>query len=276
MNKLDLCGHYNELTNTLKKIADNILANPLAFSYMSLHEASQKMNVSEVSLIKFSRACGYEKFIDLRDAVRTQLLSETGFGKEKQDDQSPFQHIREEVSRNIHVTLSGVDDALLEKYADDMLNAREIYIFGHDVSKTCADYFSRKLKIMRFNAHSVLLGDEYEMHSVLAKLDPKDYVVVFSFQTYYGPTRSVVEMCRKKDVKTLGITDSSESPAFTGPENTIFCQTLAKNTDLYNFNTMSAPIAVIELLLLRIAEKMGSRIHEIMSEINGIEETINQ
>ena len=39
---------------------------------------------------------------------------------------------------------------------------------------------------------------------------------------------------------------------------------------------MSAPIAVIELILLRLAEKMGGRISEIMKEINGIGKSIHQ
>ncbi len=280
---IDFYEHYFELSKTSKRIADSIIASPLAFSYMSLHEASQKIDVSEVSLIKFARLYGFEKYTELRNAVREYLLTESGENADKTrringGERKPdcLQQFRQDISRNINVTLSRVDSSIIERCTDEILEAQDIYLFGHDVSKSCADYFSRKLKILRFNSHTVLLGDVYETRSVLAKLAPTDFVVVFSFRTYYSPTRSVVEMCQKKNIKIIGITDSSTSPAYIGAENTIFCQTIAKNTDICDFNTMSAPIAVIELILLRLAEKMGGRISEIMKEINGIGKSIHQ
>lgn len=55
---------YNSLTKGLKKIADNVLVDPMVFGIHPAKQAGKVIGVSETMIIRFCNEIGYKGFKD--------------------------------------------------------------------------------------------------------------------------------------------------------------------------------------------------------------------
>ena len=62
------------LTKTQKKIADYFISNQERIGSLSSIEAAQEIGVSDASIIRFSRAIGFDGFADLKDNIYDMLV----------------------------------------------------------------------------------------------------------------------------------------------------------------------------------------------------------
>jgi len=142
------------------------------------------------------------------------------------------------------------------------MNAREVLLFGHDVSKVMADYFAHRLNYLRIKASSLKLGDSDTVKTSLSMANENDVIVLFSFPPYYEPVSNVARYAAYRGATIITITDSSASPAVTdGPFNFI-CGTKTK----FFFNSLTAPISLINVLTSCIALEMGPALDRILDE----------
>ena len=70
---------YSELRKSEKKVADYILANKIKIEKMGLEEIAENSKVSTPTVIRFTKALGYEGFKDFK----TELLKS---GRQNQND----------------------------------------------------------------------------------------------------------------------------------------------------------------------------------------------
>ncbi|MEA5059182.1 MAG: MurR/RpiR family transcriptional regulator [Candidatus Pelethousia sp.] len=270
---------YPKLTKTQGMIIDYITSHKPEVSYSSLKELSEQACVSEVSIINLCRELGFSNFTDMREAIRaevTEVYKKNSIrlpkaAQSSQKEQEKVNRFCDLLQDNISSSIKNTDMEVMYSCVNILSAAESVYIFGHDASKIAADYMAHRLNFMQLHARSVLLGDEVNVHGVLAQLTKKDCVVFFSFPPYHAPSKEIAEFCRSKGTPVISITDSVESPVVSHGEESLFCKTF---TSLF-FNTMSAPMAVIELLVFCIAAKAGRRMEEIIEEFNNVSNSIN-
>ncbi len=143
-----------------------------------------------------------------------------------------------------------------------LMNAREVLLFGHDVSKVMADYFAHRLNYLRIKAASVKLGDSDAVRTSLSMISEDDVIVLFSFPPYYQPVSNVARFAAYRGAKVVTLTDSADSPAATdGPFN-FLCGTKTK----FFFNSLTAPVSLINVLTSCIALEMGPSLNRILEE----------
>lgn len=71
MNKLNQFykEHYNTLTKGEKKIAEYFVKNPKKVMMLSALELGKEIGVSDASILRFSKALGFQKFSDLKNYI---------------------------------------------------------------------------------------------------------------------------------------------------------------------------------------------------------------
>ena len=65
-----------KLTKSNRLIAEYCLSNPSSVAFQSAADLASCIGVSDVSIIRFARALGYEGFIDLKHAWQDELCQQ--------------------------------------------------------------------------------------------------------------------------------------------------------------------------------------------------------
>ena len=125
-----------------------------------------------------------------------------------------------------------------------------------------ADYFAHRLNYLRIKAASVKLGDSDAVRTSLSMISEDDVIVLFFFPPYYQPVSNVARFAAYRGAKVVTLTDSADSPAATdGPFN-FLCGTKTK----FFFNSLTAPVSLINVLTSCIALEMGPSLNRILEE----------
>lgn len=271
-------ARQGELTKKQKEIVDFLLTNPEAVCYISLKELSRRTSASEVSVLRLCRALGYDGYASLREAFRahTERLSHGGglLSLSKSTEHGEDEKLRllsdiflsEQTGMNRF--LAAARPELLFKAARELLAAEDVMLFGHDVSKILAEYFSYRLSFLHIKSTPVALGDNDAVQTVLARLKKTDHVILFSFPPYHMPIRGVTKYAQFRGTPVTVIADSMNSPAVTEESTNLLCDTSTR----FFYNSHTLPVTLINLLASCIAIEMGARFDEILAE----EQSVNR
>jgi DNA-binding MurR/RpiR family transcriptional regulator len=268
----------SELTKKQNEIVDFLLGNPEAVCYISLKELSRRTGTSEVSVLRLCRALGYDGYAALREAFRayTERLSRGSTAPAFLEGGAQGSDEKLQLLNSIFLGeqsamqrfLSSVNPDALFQSAKGLMNAEDVMIFGHDVSKILAEYFSYRLSFLHIKSTPVALGDNDAVQNVLARLKKTDHVVLFSFPPYHMPIRGVAKYAQFRGTPVTVITDSLQSPAVTEESINLICDTSTR----FFYNSHTLPVTLINLLASCVAIELGPHFDEILAE----EQSVNR
>lgn len=270
---------YPSLTKNQRHIVEYMLSHVLDMSYMSLKEAAAHTGVSEVSVLNLCAALGFGSYTALREAFRREVARIYTRGLHLLPDQpgdSPAapqgqaEYLCGLQLDNWLACMEALDPEVLYTCARSLLRARNVFIFGHDASRIPAEYLAHRLNFFQIRSIAIKPGDVDEVRSLLASVSSGDHVVFFSFLPYYTPVAKIAGFVRMQGASVITITDSMDSPAVVKGGHTFLCRTHLP----YNFNGLSAPMAIIEVLVCCIAREMGKKMEDIIHDIYQVEQYI--
>ena len=273
---------YSQLTRRQREIFEYMIDNPKEVSYLSLKELSKRIGASEVSVLRVCKELGFGNFIGLKNAFRSeeQLLYSTQDienmshsippGSQRQKKEL-FKMICSLERKNMENMINGIDIDMMFKCAKELLKAQEIVIFGHNASKNPADCLANRLNYFRLKATAVKLEENASVNTTLARIGNKDFVIVFSFPSYYSPITEVINFVQMRGARVITITDSMKSPAVTESGYTFLCRTEAP----FFYNALSIPMMFVELLTSCMAIQMGDQLYRIKNEELMVSKYIN-
>lgn len=270
MNSLErLFSNRSAMTAKQQAIAEYILSAPDQVAYLTLKELSQKADASEVSILRLCRSVGLDSFVELKKILReynSQQLrqSQTSFARREQlnDPDDMLSAVCQDEMDNLTEMLNGIDREALCSCADGLMKAREVVIFAHDATFLFAEYLGFRLDFLRIKNSCIKIGDSNALQTALARISPEDYVVLLSFPPYHQPISNLVSFCRYRGIPMMTITDSMDSPAAQEGSGVFLCRT----TSRYYYNSQTATASFINLLSSCIAQKLGDRFNEILSQ----------
>lgn len=260
------------LTSKQKKLKRFLVENATEIGYMSLRELSEKAAISEVSILNFCSQVGFENFIAMREAFRdynrnriNALFLETSSKKFSSEKQSELYQYCSEIIENHNEMIQSIDFLSLDRCAKALMNSRDIFILGHDMSKIAADYLASRLNYLHFRSQSINPADSDTVKMLLSNLNSEDTVVIFSFPPYYVPAGDIAYYVRHCGATLITIVGSSEAPVVIEDSINFLCK--AQNP--YFFNSMSVPLHLIEILVYYIAITAGRKKDDPISIVNG-------
>lgn len=261
------------MTTKQKKMKQFLLDHVTEIGYMSLKELSEQAGVSEVSVLNFCTLLGFENYIALREAFRDYVRScmQNTFLRTLPEPDTLEHHqllydYCSGIVENHNEMIRNIDANRLNQTARILMNSRDIFVLGHDMSKSAADYLARRLNYLHIRAQSMNLGDIDSVQMLLSNLSEEDTVVLFSFPPYFVQAGDVAHYVRRCGGSLITITGSDDSPAILDGGINFLC----KAPNAYFFNSMSVPLHLVEIIVYYIAILSGKKSEETISSIDGV------
>lgn len=197
-----------------RKIAEFILKEPGEAIQFSIAELASRSGASQAAIVRLCKTMGFKGYQDLKIKVAGDLQGsgETQGYQEIRPGDSVSAIIRSVSSNNIQSirdTLKILDEALVEKAADCLASARNLYFFGVGASNLIA--MDAQQKFLRIDKRSFSFADPHVQLTAALTASPEDAVVCIS---YSGETKEVLKaakLARENGCPVIGITKYGHS-----------------------------------------------------------------
>lgn len=253
-----------QLTKTQKMIAKFILDNTADACFMTSTEIASKLEVSESSVIRFSRSLGYDGFMDfqknLRRTYQDQVLSISSSitipshriaKRAKLETNSDYIHRHfKNAAKNLENILINNQISSFEETADIIICSRHKYIAASRGNSSLGDYFLLYLKHMVPNVEATNASPISPIDH-MCNISKDDCLVIFSFPRYSSVDEISARMAQEAGANIIVITDKP-SALLAKYATVLLTAPVDSNTF---FNSMVAPQFATEALLETISHK---------------------
>ena len=263
------------LTKSQQKIAEFFIRNIGRVGSLSSLDAAREIGVSDASVIRFSRAIGFEGYADLKDNVY-QMLAENAQGglslterltKNAErfggaGDPAAFLALMES---NIESAFRDNDPACFERIAEALVSAENRYIVGLRGCRGAAIQTARLLHYMLPRVHTVLDGNSETLHD-FRDLTEKDAVLMLVFSRFYKIDLSFARLARERGARLFILTDTVAGPLTAYSEETV---RIASDNMSFFHSTIGMDLAA-EYILKLISDRVDC--HKRIRQIDAITE----
>lgn len=254
LDRLDRCP----LTRAQAIIANYIAQNQKRILGMTAMGIAHELGVSDASVIRLSRALGYEGFSDMKDHLEQELKKKNEkIGKHSLHDRFVLQSDKYSASEdntaqimrlmgiNLETSLNQNTPESYERIADRILSSHRKMIIGLRGGKGSAMHFSRLLSFITDHVHHII-EESNDLLCKLSTLTEEDVVIVLNFPRYYKIDVKIASILQERNIPVILITDSMASP-FAKQAIEIL---LAETEHCGFFHSMLGVMGLLEYLLI--------------------------
>lgn len=195
---------YNNMTNTEKIIADYFINNTSHNEDFSASSMSKKLHVSEASLTRFSKKCGYSGYREFIYAYTENIPKDFKFHDQVTSRVlANYQTILEK-------TYSLIDEKKIKRIAHSVIEAERIYFYGIGSSGLVA--FEMKSRSMRLGLHCDAFTDPDLMKMNSALLDENCIAIALSLSSESPVIYEALKKAKQNEAKTVLFTANITEP----------------------------------------------------------------
>lgn len=213
------------LTDTYKRIAEFCLQNKRTLPLLSSAEIARHAGVSDVSVIRFARALGYDSFVSFKHDIQREIANAPVDGK----DQSPI--IRYVSTRKGEQDAPPTMDDILHAYqgivqdifqqnnwfdfdqaAKMILTSRNKYVLGIRFRTSAAEICANLLHLTTSNVIQIPASD-YKAFQFGMDFTSEDCLIWFSFGRFTNFEKQLLELTKKSGIRLIVISDERTSQA---------------------------------------------------------------
>lgn len=195
---------YENLRASEKQVADFVLAHLVDVENYSLVELCEAAGVSQPTVIRFTKAIGFEGYRGFRSA----LLKSNAKGQNE-----PFQPLYcfpVQKEKMLEDTLRCIPQKDYEEAVKLLGNARMIDLYCVENSyATAADLLS---KLLYLGLNTRLFQDSYLQHICAGHLTGQDVAVGISYTGRSSDTVKALSLAKAAGAKTIAVTNDRRSP----------------------------------------------------------------
>lgn len=250
-----LCAeNQTNFTKSEEIIANFIDENIKEVITLTAMELGKKLNMSDMTILRFSKKIGFNKYNDLKDFLTEELDSRKSVMDRmllcwnNQNEDSTIQIINSDIKnlQKLHVDLKEKD---INSVVDIVKKSQKVYVVGIGSSRAVAELLNWHYTVLGINSLSITEGG-YGLFEKIANITSKDCVFFFSVPKYLKDEFKALEFLRKKNVPTILITND----IFSKMTNlaTIYLPIEIRNTSF--FNSFTAAVELCNILLFKIFE----------------------
>ncbi len=250
-----------KLTKTQRKIAEFFVRNQDRIGTLSSMDVAKEIGVSDASIIRFSRAIGYDGFADLKEHIYDSLVKSANHpvtlterlsqNKEKYGGSDSAVKFLELTQQNIASVFMNNQTEDFEEVVKMIVNGRRRYIIGLRGCKGIALQFGRLLSFMAEGVHTITDG-ECTSINMIQDARKEDVLIMFVYSRFYIIDEQYLMMAKNRGAKICLITND-----ITGPLNAYADKILVVDTaNLSFFHSTIALDMAAEFLLNLISDRM--------------------
>lgn len=269
---------YDSLSKSHKKIAKYIIDNFEDVVFDTASQLSKRVSVSEVTVIRFAYALGFESFSEMRNAMKKNVVggaenkhintANVFFSRSSSDIGENY--MRKQVSQ-LRKSYQNIDYEEFKTICDILMNKKRILIIGFMDSFGTASELLHLLDSIRSRVYfSKLL---YEHTYTFDDIDEDSATLVVSFSPHYKYTKEQAEIVKKNKSTIITITDSFINPLKELSDYSLVFN-LKRHAQLGSINT-SPVLNFIFFMMSYLYENYKDKIDEYRKNKMRLEEYID-
>lgn len=237
-------------------------ANP-GIALGSVHQLAAQAKISAPTVVRFGIKLGFSGYTEFQRAWVNELESKLSSPLTLLD-KSPNSAEQTFGTRLANMVQQAVDQEFVIETIVTLLaeTSRRVYLRGGRFSHTLAEYLYAHLHEMRGNVE--ILGRDWT-HDIDSTIDmgKKDIVILFDFRRYQPSSIAFAQRVSAQGASLVVVTDRWQSPAVKHARHTIISDIASGSP----YDTLVPAMAQVELLALKLLERLGERATERLRRI---------
>ena len=262
-----ICSSYDTFFEAEKKIADFMMENKAAVVDMTVGELARASGISDATVSRFCRRCGFKGFQNLKLALAREVLEEeqkdlnVSNDIDRADISQSLQNILANKVTELTETVNMMDPGTLEQILTKLERARMVQLAA--VGNTVPVAMDGAFKFNQLGIPAVT-GEVWETQAAYTfNLGPDDVVLIISNSGMSRRLKSIAEGAKENGCTVIAITNNPESPLARISDYRIITATREKLlTEEFWFSRVTAT-AVIEILYLLLLSSKKDAVEHI-------------
>jgi len=255
-----------------RKLASFISLNYEKAAFLTAAKLGAEVGVSESTVVRFATLLGYDGYPGFQKAIQ-EIVKEKleSIDKIEIDNTSLTRSevldtvINSDIEK-LKYTLSAIDRNAFDEAVESIINAKKIYIVGIRSCASLAMFLSFNLNLIFENVELVSSNNASEMFEQMIRLGAEDVVIGISFPRYSMRTLKAMEFANNRNAKVITITDNKNSPMNLYSS----CNLLARSEMSTVVDSLTAPLSVINSLIVAIYLKKKNEVTKTLEELEKV------
>lgn len=163
-------------------------------------------------------------------------------------------------------TLDTIDREAFDSAVDQLIAAKNIYVFGVRSSFALATTLSYSLRMVFDNVHLIQSTSGSEVFEQMLGIGPDDVLIAISFPRYSKRVVNAVEFAHRAGADVVALTDSAAAPIAAYAN-----QLLTAQSDMASFmDSLVAPLSIINALIVALSRKRQEDVTERLRKLEQI------
>jgi len=264
---------HDSLKKAELRLADYILSNPEEVSHSTINELQKKSGSSYATIIRFSKKAGYTGFKEFKNSLTQDLSNEgtvtkiaTGYQIGRADK---TEEIVEKTFQSSIKTLQDTRGILnsvdIQKAAEKIVNAREVYFIGTGISGVSAKYAVTRFFRIGISCTAETDPTIYKMR--IALLKKSDIVFAISSSGRSANVVDAAKIAKENGISVISLCDFAVSPLIRNSEINLYT-TPRNTTQFYDLDVqlITPQINIIDVLFFCCSSKLGKKAVDFMNK----------
>jgi len=249
---------YDNMTDVDKKIANYINENKGLITKLSVSELAQNANVSSASIVRFSRKLGYNGFGELKIEIAKDLtLNSKNYSYIVKDSDVGINSIVNNITSKTIETITNTTKLneldTIEKSIEEIINAKNVYVFGVGGSALVA--LDLQQKLLRINKPTITFLDSHTQLMVSSNLDKEDVAIAISYSGKSKEVIKAIENGKSNGAKCISITKYGENDLNKLCDINLFVPNIENKLREGAISSRIAMLTLIDIIYISIIQK---------------------
>lgn len=271
-----LLEEMDALTASERQVARAILADYPMAALDSVASLAHKAGVSPPTVVRFATKFGFSGWPEFQSVLRVEVSKRLAspLSLYHQMKTVPHSNTDNHAGEIFLDALASTFSRLKESVMDDaveMLNdpKARVYVIGGRFSSALGVYFATHLQMLRTGVTSV---SELPIRrtNALLEMNRNDVLVALDFRRYQRDTIDFGRAAAERGVRIILVTDPWLSPLVGDARLVLGVETTSPSP----FDSFVSALGVLELLIHRLAESIGSESLERMSAHDALSQSL--
>lgn len=248
---------YKSLSKGQKLLAAYITDNYDLAAFLTAAKLGQAVGVSESTVVRFASQLGYKGYPEFQRAMGELVQSklhavhrmEDVYGRISQSE--ILETVLKSDMERIKNTLENIDENAFDLAVDIILDAKRIYVLGIRNCAPLAEFLAFYLNMMFDDVRLLHTSSSSELLEQMVHIGKEDVMIGISFPRYSIRTLKAMELANNRSARVITLTDSVHSPLNLYSS----CNLIAKSDMSSILDSLTAPLSVINALLLAVCMK---------------------
>jgi len=254
------------LTATQRKIARFILDYPSEAAFLTATQLGDRLGVSQSTVVRFAAQLGFAGYPQMRAALKDVIMEKLttkdrlkSYSEEESEGNICLHALHDDLEA-LTRTIEDFDAVSIDKVSQAIVEADHVYIVGHLSSRSLAYFLWYYLVWFFPNTHLV---DKTLANELFVNATEKSLAIGISFPRYTRWTVETLEFAKKTGMHTAAICSGHDSPLADVSDVVVSVPW----KPLSFIDSFTAPMSVINCLLLNTARIMGPSVQEKLAKL---------